>query len=66
MVNPPPEVKEGRLMLADRPRALLQNGARLGIVLVVPGLRGPQKVDHLRARAESEEETQSIRPSSWK
>ena len=57
VVNSPPLVKEGRLMLVGQPGALLQNGARLGIVLVVPRLRGPQEVDHLRAGAKSEEET---------
>lgn len=59
VVNSPPLVKEGRLRLVGPPGALLQNGARLGIVLVVPRLRGPQKVDHLRTGAESEEETQT-------
>ena len=59
VVNSPPLVKEGRLMLVGPPRALLQNGARLGIVLVIPRLRGPQKVDHLRAGAKSEQETQT-------
>ena len=57
VVNSPPLVKKGRLMLVGPPGALLQNGARLGIVLVVPRLRGPQEVDHLRAGAKSEEET---------
>ena len=59
VVNSPPLVKEGCLMLVGPPGALLQNGARLGIVLVVPRLRGPQKVDHLRTGAKSEEETQT-------
>lgn len=59
----PPEVKEGRLVLAERPSAVCAHGARLGIVGVVPGLPGPQEVDNLRPGAESEKETQSIGPS---
>ena len=53
----PPEVKEGRLVLAERPGAVRAHGARLGIVGVVPGLPGPQEVDNLRPGAESDKET---------
>ena len=65
VVNSPPLVKEGRLMLVGPPGALLQNGARLGIVLVVPRLRGPQEVDHLRTGAKSEEETHTEKTSHY-
>lgn len=49
LVDFPPEVKEGRLVLVGQPGALLQHRARLRVVFVVPWLRGPQKVDYLYA-----------------
>ena len=66
LVDFPPEVKEGCLVLVGQPGALLQNRASLGVVLVVPGLRGPQKVDDLHTRAKSEEETQNDLLCTWK
>lgn len=49
LVDFPPEVKEGRLVLVGQPGALLQHRPRLGVILVVPWLCGPQKVDYLHA-----------------
>lgn len=66
VVDIPPEVEKGQLVLVDQPTALLQNRASLGIVLVLPRLHGPQEVHYLCTRTESEKETQRIPLSPWK